>query len=207
MYPNQYCNPCTPECPEVLIPSPPDCEGEPCEEIVQGECVRYTGPAIPCLEIVQGESLNSVIQKIAAKLCECCEDDGNGGGGGGTTCAAPNISATTLCAQDGLSFNVTVSTDHVANNAQVTVEYRDTTPGSAWTTVNVTTTGNVLTDKASFTIALDGSQTSTYEVRAKRQCGNVTSAYTTIVTVTTPTCVVNPPLTCDAATNLQAVAS
>lgn len=204
MYPNQYCNPCTPECPEVVIPSPPDCEGEPCEEIVQGECVRYTGPAIPCLEIVQGESLNSVIQKIATKLCECCDDDGNGGG---TTCAAPNISATTLCAQDGSSFDVTVSTDHVANNTQVTVEYRDSNLGSTWTTVNVTTTGNVLTDIASFTIALDGSETSTYEVRAKRQCDSVSSAYTPIVTVNTPNCTINPPLPCDAATNLQAVAS
>jgi hypothetical protein len=201
MYPNQYCNPCTPECPEVLIPAPPDCEGEPCEEIVQGECVRYTGPAIPCLSITQGESLNSVIQKIAAQLCECCEN------GGGTVCAVPVISATTLCSQDGSSFNVTVSTNHVANNVQVAIEYRDSNPSSTWTVLNITTTGNALTDIATFTIPLNGSQTSTYQVRAKRQCGVAFSAYTTTSTVTTPTCPVNPPPTCNTASNLQAVAS
>ena len=205
MYPNQYCNPCNQDCPEVQIPSPPDCVGEPCEEIVQGDCVRYTGPAIPCLDIVQGESLNSVIQKIATKLCDCC--DNGGGGGGGTTCAVPVISADPVCSTDGLSFTTTVSTNHVANNTQVTIEYRDTNPGSTWTTLTVNTTGNVLTDIGTFTILLDGSETATYEVRAKRLCGSTYSAYTSIVTVTTPNCSINPPATCDAATNLQAVAS
>ena len=73
MYPNQYCNPCNEPEPCVPAPPPPDCVGEPCEEIVLDTCVRYTGPAIPCLGILTGASLNQVIQIIAARLCDCCD--------------------------------------------------------------------------------------------------------------------------------------
>lgn len=74
MYPNQYCNPCTEPTPCVPAPPPPDCIGEPCEEIVLDTCVRYTGPAIPCLGIVTGINISQVLQIIAAKLCDCCDD-------------------------------------------------------------------------------------------------------------------------------------
>lgn len=73
MYPNQYCNPCNEPEPCVPAPPPPDCVGEPCEEIVLDTCVRYTGPAIPCLGILTGATLNQVIQIIAARLCDCCD--------------------------------------------------------------------------------------------------------------------------------------
>jgi hypothetical protein len=73
MYPNQYCNPCKEPEPCVPAPPPPDCVGEPCEEIVLDTCVRYTGPAIPCLGIETGVSLNSILQIIAEKLCDCCD--------------------------------------------------------------------------------------------------------------------------------------
>lgn len=73
MYPNQYCNPCNEPEPCVPAPPPPDCVGEPCEEIVLDTCVRYTGPAIPCLGILTGASLNQVIQIIAERLCDCCD--------------------------------------------------------------------------------------------------------------------------------------
>ncbi len=75
MYPNEYCHQCDPELPPIEVPPPPVCEGEECEEIYTGNCVKYTGPAIPCLSITTNESLNSVIAKIAARLCSCC----NGG--------------------------------------------------------------------------------------------------------------------------------
>lgn len=75
MYPNQYCNPCHEPEPCIEVPAPPDCVGEPCEEIVLDTCVRYTGPAIPCLGILTGDSLNEVIQLIAAKLCDCCDGE------------------------------------------------------------------------------------------------------------------------------------
>lgn len=70
MYPSQNCEPCHPECPEVVLPAPPECIGEPCVEITLGQCVRYTGIAIPCLNIANGENLNSIISKISAKVCE-----------------------------------------------------------------------------------------------------------------------------------------
>lgn len=70
MYPSQNCEPCHPECQEVVLPAPPECIGEPCVEITLGECVRYTGVAIPCLNIANGENLNSIISKISAKACE-----------------------------------------------------------------------------------------------------------------------------------------
>jgi|688.fasta_scaffold10085_10 DUF971 family protein len=73
MYPNQYCNPCNEPEPCIEVPAPPDCIGEPCDEIVLDTCVRYTGPAIPCLGITTGANLNQVIQIIAARLCDCCD--------------------------------------------------------------------------------------------------------------------------------------
>jgi hypothetical protein len=73
MYPNQNCEPCQPECPEVEIPPAPPCDGEPCAEVVLGPCVRYTGPAIPCVGITTGMNFNAVVQLLAAKICECCD--------------------------------------------------------------------------------------------------------------------------------------
>lgn len=76
MYPNQYCKPCEEEKPCVEVPSPPDCIGEPCEEIVLSQCVKYNGPAIPCLGIAANSNLNlnQVLQIIAEKLCDCCDN-------------------------------------------------------------------------------------------------------------------------------------
>jgi hypothetical protein len=73
MYPNQYCHQCNEPEPCVELPAPPDCTGEPCEEIVLDTCVRYTGPAIPCLGITTGANLNQVLQIIANRLCDCCD--------------------------------------------------------------------------------------------------------------------------------------
>jgi hypothetical protein len=70
MYPSQNCEPCHPECPEVVVPAPPACVGEPCVEITPGQCVRYTGVAIPCLNIANGENLNSIITKMSTILCD-----------------------------------------------------------------------------------------------------------------------------------------
>jgi uncharacterized protein (DUF433 family) len=73
MYPNQYCKPCNQPEPCIEVPAPPDCIGEPCDEIVLDTCVRYTGPTIECLGIETGANLNDVIQIIAARLCDCCD--------------------------------------------------------------------------------------------------------------------------------------
>lgn len=73
MYPNQYCHQCTEPDQCVTVPPPPDCTGEPCEEIVLDTCVRYTGPNIPCLGIVTGANINQIVQLIANRLCDCCD--------------------------------------------------------------------------------------------------------------------------------------
>lgn len=73
MYPNQYCKPCNDPEPCIEVPAPPDCIGEPCDEIVLDTCVRYTGPAIPCLGIETGANINEIVQIIAARLCDCCD--------------------------------------------------------------------------------------------------------------------------------------
>lgn len=69
MYPNQNCQTCPPDPPVEELPPPPACEGEPCEEIFSGVCVRYTGPDISCLGVTTNMSLNQVVQAIATNLC------------------------------------------------------------------------------------------------------------------------------------------
>jgi hypothetical protein len=53
--------------PVVVCPNPLQCQ-----ELYNTDCIVYTGEDIPCLSIVTGESMTSVIQKIAAKICQCC---------------------------------------------------------------------------------------------------------------------------------------
>lgn len=53
--------------PVVVCPNP-----LACQELYNTDCIVYTGEDIPCLSIVTGESMTSVIQKIAAKICQCC---------------------------------------------------------------------------------------------------------------------------------------
>lgn len=91
MYPNEYCHRCEPELPPIEVPLPPVCDGEDCEEIYPGTCVKYTGPAIPCLNIAQNEDLNSILVKIANRLCTCCN------GGQPTNCVVSAWSEWSAC--------------------------------------------------------------------------------------------------------------
>lgn len=72
MYPNNYCHKCNetpPPDPEVVVPV---CgEGEVCESIVKGDCVKYTGYDIPCLGITTNMSLNDMVEAMAAIICSC----------------------------------------------------------------------------------------------------------------------------------------
>ena len=70
------CDTCPEPIPPIEIPPPPICEGEECSEITAGNCVKYTGPNLTCIGILTGDTLNSVIQRIVERLCDCC--DGNG---------------------------------------------------------------------------------------------------------------------------------
>jgi len=65
IYPNDYCHECSQPIPPVEQPAPPPCVGEPCVEIMNASCVKYTGAAIPCKSITSGERLDSIINKLA----------------------------------------------------------------------------------------------------------------------------------------------
>lgn len=68
----QNCNDSNAPC--VELPPPPDCDGEECVDIKDGKCIKYTGPSITCLGIVSGDTFNTIIQKMAARVCSCCSD-------------------------------------------------------------------------------------------------------------------------------------
>jgi len=85
--PNETCNPgcgCVNCCPPPVPPTPPtppDCEGTDCEELYDGACVNYTGPAITCFGITTNMSLNAIVQTMAQTLCNCAQT--------GATCLNP----------------------------------------------------------------------------------------------------------------------
>lgn len=58
------CNPCN-DCPPSVSYTLPDCpSGESCEEILNGKCVKYTGPNLPSLGVSSGERMKDVIIKL-----------------------------------------------------------------------------------------------------------------------------------------------
>jgi len=62
------CNPCN-DCPPEVSYTLPDCpDGESCEEILNGKCVKYTGPNLPSLGVTSGERLKDVLIKIYKSL-------------------------------------------------------------------------------------------------------------------------------------------
>ena len=80
------CNcPNNPLDPPVVVCSDP----LKCEELYSTDCIIYTGDDIECLSIVKGENMTSVIQKIAAKLCQCCTQPVN--------CVVSDWSAWSVC--------------------------------------------------------------------------------------------------------------
>jgi len=62
------CNPCN-DCPPDVSYTYPDCPaGESCDEILNGNCVKYTGPNLPSLGVSSGERLKDVLIKIYKSL-------------------------------------------------------------------------------------------------------------------------------------------
>jgi hypothetical protein len=62
------CNPCN-DCPPEVSYTLPDCPGgESCEEILNSNCVKYTGPNLPSLGVSSGERLKDVLIKIYKSL-------------------------------------------------------------------------------------------------------------------------------------------
>lgn len=57
--------------PPVEVPAPPTCtDGEPCAEILNAKCVKYTGVDITCLTITTNDRLDVILGKIATALCQ-----------------------------------------------------------------------------------------------------------------------------------------
>jgi hypothetical protein len=58
------CNTCN-DCPPSVSYTLPDCpNGESCEEILNGKCIKYTGPNLPSLGVSSGERMKDVIIKL-----------------------------------------------------------------------------------------------------------------------------------------------
>lgn len=55
------CSPCN-DCPPENVVNLPECEGgEPCEEILNSSCVKYTGANLPNLGVEDGMRLKAVL--------------------------------------------------------------------------------------------------------------------------------------------------
>lgn len=69
--PCDYCNRCACEC---QCSTPDYCE-DGCLTIQPSDCSTYSGENITCVGILKGDTMTEVIQKITAKLCDCCEGE------------------------------------------------------------------------------------------------------------------------------------
>ena len=66
------CNQCCPPTPPPVPPTPPSCEGTKCVEIYDGNCVIYTGTDLNCIGIQTNDNINTIVQLLAARICDCC---------------------------------------------------------------------------------------------------------------------------------------
>ena len=66
------CNNCCPPVPPPVPPTPPICIGTDCVELYDGNCVIYTGPNISCIGVSTNDNINTIIQTLAARICDCC---------------------------------------------------------------------------------------------------------------------------------------
>lgn len=101
---NHGCNPCNPcdscnRCACECQCDTPDYCDDGCLTIQPSDCSTYSGENIPCVGILKGDTMTEVIQKITAKLCDCCE-------GGVPSCQALGVSASAIGTN---SFRINVS--------------------------------------------------------------------------------------------------
>lgn len=101
---------CGPSIPEPCITPPPICPTpQPCVEIVDAECVKYTGPALLCNDVPVIPTNTSVADALAALVDLTCED---------ACCTIPVVTTinnpdyimlcvddTEFCNYDGLLYN------------------------------------------------------------------------------------------------------
>lgn len=111
---------CGPAIPEPCITPPPVClDPQPCTEIINAECVIYTGPAITCSQNPIIPSNTSVAEALEALVDYLCL---------GACCSTP-----TVVEIDNPDF-ILLCTDHTATCAHVGKLYN-------WFTLNLGVTG------------------------------------------------------------------
>jgi len=63
-------------CVTNVVPSIVPCtNGEPCENVIQDYCVKYTGPDLTCIGIHTNDRLDVIIKAIEKAICDlqtCC---------------------------------------------------------------------------------------------------------------------------------------
>ena len=75
MYPNDYCNQCDPA-PTPVVTPPPVCDGNPCAEVMNTQCINYDGLTIDCFGITQdaidaGFNMNEMVALLGQIFCSC----------------------------------------------------------------------------------------------------------------------------------------
>lgn len=108
------CNSCCPPVPPPVPPTPPICIGEDCVEIYDGNCVIYTGPDIPCIGIETNNNINTIIQLLAARICDCCLSS--------TLTIEKSASDLTPVVESEITFTVVISNAGSASATNVVVE-------------------------------------------------------------------------------------
>jgi len=115
---------CGPSIPEPCVTPPPICPTpEPCTEILDSQCVKYTGPAITCNDVVIVETNASVAEALMAIVDLTCVDG---------CCAVPVVGAIskedfimlctntyTKCTFKGLLYNWLAINDSVQGDGRV----------------------------------------------------------------------------------------
>ena len=69
--PGCNCNDCCPPVTPPTPPTPPTCSGTDCVELYDGNCVKYTGPAVTCFGITPNMNFNTIVSLMANTLCKC----------------------------------------------------------------------------------------------------------------------------------------
>ena len=115
---------CGPSIPEPCITPPPICpDPQPCIEITDAQCVKYTGPALTCNDVPIIPTNTSLADALAALVDLTCED---------ACCTIPAVSSiddpdyimlcvddTALCPYDGLLYNWFAINAATAGNGRV----------------------------------------------------------------------------------------
>jgi uncharacterized protein (TIGR02145 family) len=115
---------CGPSIPEPCITPPPVCPNpQPCTEITDAQCVKYTGPALTCNDVPIIPTNTSLADALAALVDLTCED---------ACCTIPAVTSiedpdyimlcvddTALCPYDGLLYNWFAINTATAGNGRV----------------------------------------------------------------------------------------